>query len=590
MDNPPIYATAGTASKNRPSLGRFLFLSLWLTCMLVPGAAAQSEPARSDFGGVVATVQPLATDAAVDVLADGGNAVDAAVAAALMLGVVDSHNSGLGGGCFILIRKPNGELLAIDGRETAPAGATADMYVREGIADTQLSQTGPLASGVPGALAAYELALRQAGSRTLAALCRPAAEVAAAGFAIDRVMAGNLERNAPTIRRFPATADILLQPDGSPWTTGQVLIQSDLARTYRAIAEQGSAWFYRGEYAEQVDAWMANNGGLLRKKDFQAYRAVLRDPIVTTYRGYQIIGFPPPSSGGIHVAQILNILEAFDLRELHARDPALLVHVVAEAMKLAFADRAHWLGDSDFVRVPRGLIDKPYARQLASRIQLDKAIGHVDHGEPPDWQTHTFGKHTTHIAAADANGYWVAITATINTSFGSKVIVPGTGLLLNNQMDDFAVQPGVPNAFGLVGSEQNRIEPGKRPLSSMSPTIVLKDGQPILTIGAAGGPKIITAVLLGIIRTLDLELPLDEAIAAPRWHHQWRPDTLFVESKLPMGIVNALKKRGHDVGTLESAGVSQGIQRLPDGSFLGVHDPRVPGKAATSKTPSVVPQ
>jgi gamma-glutamyltranspeptidase / glutathione hydrolase len=255
--------------------------------------------------------------------------------------------------------------------------------------------------------------------------------------------------------------------------------------------------------------------------------------------------------------------------------------VIAEAMKLAFADRAYWLGDADFVSVPRGLLDKGYARELASKIQLDRAIAVDSHGQPPGWKDNTFGKHTTHITAADADGTWVAITATVNTTFGSKVIVPGTGVILNNEMDDFSAQPGAPNAFKLIGAENNAIAPGKRPLSSMSPTIVLKDGQPVFTVGAAGGPKIITQALLAIVRQIDFGMPLHEAVAAPRIHHQWRPDHIFIESKLDKETRAGLLKRGHKLEELDSGGVTQAIRWLPiERVFLGVHDPRVPGKAA----------
>lgn len=562
------------------------FLGLLLIVQFAP-ITAQGQETTSDRQftargrqSVVATVQPLATQAGMDAYAAGGNAVDAAVAAALTLGVVDSHNSGLGGGCFILIRQPNGEFLAVDGRETAPAAATTDMFVRDGKAVAELSQTGPLASGVPGALAAYAAALDRAGKLPLAQLLQNAATVAENGFPIDRIMARNLRNNQQTLARFPATAAVLLRQDGQPLREGDMLTQTDLAKTYRAIADDGPAWFYQNEFAQRTAAWMKDHGGILTAEDFRGYEAKDRVPIRTTYRNLEIIGFPPPSSGGVHVAQILNILEAFDLRALHEQDPALLVHVVAEAMKLAFADRAYWLGDADFARVPRGLIDKTYAGRLAKQIRLDAVLNVPRQGLPPDWETNVFGKHTTHIAAADNEGYWVAITATINTSFGSKVMVPGTGLLLNNQMDDFSAQPGVPNAFGLVGNANNRVEPGKRPLSSMSPTIVLRDGQPIMTLGAAGGPKIITQVVLGIIGVADLGWPLDRALAAPRWHHQWRPDTLFVEDRMAPELVRALNDRGHRVEVLGAAGVSQGIQRLDDGAFLGVHDPRVPGRAA----------
>ncbi len=552
--------------------------------LCVPILLLLSQAARADTAtaqrGMVATVQPVATEAGLKAFHSGGNAVDAAVAAALMLGVVDSHNSGLGGGCFVLIRRPDKSLLAIDGRETAPAAARRDMFVRNGTAVPELSQTGPLAVGVPGALAAYELALKLAGRSELADHLRPAAEIAQSGFPIDRVTAANLRDKAKQLARFEGSKQVLLRADGQPWQEGQLLVQADLANTYRAIADHGIAWFYDGPFAQRIDEWMSANGGILTAEDFGNYRAIQRTPLVTTYRGLTIVGFPPPSSGGVHVAQILNTLEHFDLTLLHAEDRPTFAHVIAEAMKLAFADRAHWLGDADFADVPRGLIDKSYARKLAGRIN-PKNVAAVDgHGLPPNWQSDLFGKHTTHIAAADAEGNWVAITATINTTFGSKVIVPGTGLVLNNEMDDFSSQPGAPNAFGLIGNENNAIAPGKRPLSSMSPTIVLQDDEPLLTLGAAGGPKIITQVVLGIVRFVDVQLPLEDSVGQPRWHHQWRPDRLFLEASFPPPLSQALEARGHSIQFLDAAGVMQAITRMPDGTFQGVADPRVPGKAA----------
>lgn len=529
--------------------------------------------------GVIATVQPLASAAGRQAYKDGGNAVDAAVAAALTLGVVDSHNSGLGGGCFILVRTPDGSLMAIDGRETAPAAATRDMFLRDGRAVADLSQHGPLAVGVPGALAAYSLALEKAGRLKMPAMLREAANIAETGYPIDSVMARNLIENADLIRRFPATSRILLRDNSRPYQTGEILVQKELAQLYRAIADEGTPWFYESPFPDQVEGWMTANGGILTADDFRNYEVKTRTPIVTTYRGHTVIGFPPPSSGGVHVAQILNILECFDIASLFQQDPAAFMHVVAEAMKLAFADRAHWLGDSDFAPVPKGLIDKDYARQLAKLIKTDATSDVIRHGIPADWRTNVFGKHTTHIAAADQEGYWVAITATVNTSFGSKVIVPGTGLVLNNEMDDFSAQPGVPNAFGLLGNRNNAIAPGKRPLSSMSPTIILRDGEPILTLGAAGGPKIITQVVLGIVLTLDLKLPVDQSLAATRWHHQWRPDLLMVEGPVAENLLTGLRQRGHRIEFLESAGVMQAAWRTPAGALMGVHDPRVPGLA-----------
>lgn len=538
---------------------------------------------------MVATVHPLATDAGLEALRRGGNAIDAAVAAALTLGVVDGRNSGIGGGCLILIRLADGRLVAVDGRETAPGKASRDMYLRGGRPQPELSKVGPLACGVPGALAAYDKVVRGYGRLRLADLLLPAAEIAAAGFPIDPTYAGNLKRAAKDLGRFPGSRAVLLKADGSPYRTGEMLKQPDLARTYRAVAEQGTGWFYRGPFARRVEGWMARHGGILAAGDFARYRPRRREPVQSTYRGYTVVGFPPPSSGGVHVAQILNVLERFDLKTLYARSPADFYHVLAEAMKLAFADRAYWLGDPDFADVPRGLVDQRYAAELAGRIELGKAIKVSRHGRPPRWEQDHFGKNsvgrgerdTTHIAAVDAEGNWVAITATVNTSFGSKVIVPGTGVVLNSQMDDFSIAPGTPNVFGLLGGQANAVAPGKRPLSSMSPTIVLKDGKPILTLGAAGGPTIISQVVLTIVRHLDLGMPLPAAVAAPRIHHQWMPDELRIEESLDDAIAAELKSRGHTVKPERQIGVLQAIGISPDGrALIGVHDPRVFGKAA----------
>jgi gamma-glutamyltranspeptidase/glutathione hydrolase len=560
-----------------------LLLGVLLPACCLASRCAPVEAAH----GTVATVHPLGTDAGVRALKRGGNAVDAAVAAALTLGVVDGRNAGIGGGCFILIRRADGKVVAIDGRETAPAAATRDMYLRDGKPQPELSLTGPLASGVPGALAAYDHALRHHGRLELRDLLLPAAEIAEEGFAIQPAYASALEQTADKLARFEGSRGVLLKPDGSPYAAGERLKQPDLARTYRAVAERGIDWFYRGPFARHVGKWMSRNGGILTADDLAAYRVRRREPVRTRYRQYTIVGFPPPSSGGVHVAQILNVLEQFDLRSLHQRDPALFYHVVAEAMKLAFADRAHWLGDPDFADVPRGLVDKEYAKELAARIRLDAVTAVLTHGGPPRWRHDHFGKHTTHVAAADGEGNWVAITATVNMGFGSKVIVPDTGVILNNQMDDFSVAPGVPNAFGLLGAEANAIAAGKRPLSSMSPTIVLRDGRPVLTLGAAGGPKIISQVLITVLYHLDLGMELPEALAAPRIHHQWRPDELLVEQSLDAAIVAALEKLGHrverarSIGVTQAIGVTRSIGVSPDGpALVGVHDPRVRGRAA----------
>jgi gamma-glutamyltranspeptidase/glutathione hydrolase len=532
--------------------------------------------------GAVASVHPLATDAGMNALKRGGNAVDAAIATAITLGVVDGHNSGLGGGCFILIRAADGSVTAIDSREKAPALATRDMYLKDGKVDDAASKTGALASGTPGALAGYALAIKKHGKLKLADLLLPAAEIAENGFAIDAVYERKLESVHDDLAKFEGSKEVLFKADGSLPKKGDVLKQPGLAHTLRMIAEHGPEWFYKGEFAEKVDAWMQANGGVLRKEDFAAFAPTLREPLRSTYRGYEVVGFPPPSSGGVHVAEILNMLEGFDLAAMSKVDRT---HVIAESMKLAFADRAYWLGDPDFVKVPRGLLDKAYAKSLAEKIDLTKVVEVPTHGDPPQAATDVFGdtlKHTTHLSAADVEGNWVALTQTVNTAFGSKVIVPGTGVVLNDQMDDFAVAPGTPNAFKLVGAEANAVAPGKRPLSSMSPTIVLKDGKPFLSIGAAGGPTIISQTLQNLVNILDLKMGVVEAIAAPRVHHQWSPNELKIETIIGEDVMEAMKQRGHTLQPLTKIGlgVSQGVMWDDEAkSFRGAHDPRAFGKA-----------
>lgn len=548
---------------------------LWVLCfsLLVPGTGVAGS-------GCVATVHPLATDAGLAALARGGNAIDAAVAAALTLGVVDPSNSGIGGGCFIVLRLADGSLAAIDGREIAGAKATPDMYVRDGQVQPQLSRRGPLAVAVPGALAAYDAAVGQFGRLSLADLLLPAAELAERGFPVDAGYARRFRSAAKDFAQDPGCRQVFLQADGSPTAEGDTFLQADLARSYRAIAEHGTDWFYRGPLAQQVEAWMAANGGILTADDFAAYRAKRREPVVGTYRGLTVVSMPPPSSGGIHVVQILNILEQFDLKAIHRRDPAQFYHVLAEAMKLAFADRAHWLGDPDFVNVPKGLVDKHYAAALARQIRLDGVAEVAGHGEPPGAETDFFGKHTTHLAAADSDGNWVALTATINTSFGARVMVPGTGILLNNEMDDFSAAPGIPNVFGLVGSDANAIAPHKRPLSSMSPTIVLRDGRPVFTAGAAGGPRIITQVAQALVYHFDLGMDPAAALGVRRIHHQWSPNTLYLERGFDPDVGRRLEAFGHRV-VPAGTGVVQAVARTDDGQWIGVHDPRVRGKAAS---------
>ena len=553
-----------------------------LRCLLLLLLALPLGQAAEKTGAVV-TVHPLATKAAEYAFIQGGNAVDAAVAAALTLGVVDGFNSGIGGGCFMLIRKPNGTFEAIDGRETAPQKASRDMFLHDGKADPGLSRTGALAIGVPGALAAYDLAIREHGNIDLAEHLGQAAAIAEKGFALDKAYLRRLDQAVEKLRQFPDSARIFLGPDGNAWPIGHSLKQPDLARSYRKIARHPTDWFYRGQFALKTEEWMLANGGLISRADLAAYKARRREPVRSTYRGFEIVGFPPPSSGGVHVAQILNILETFDLRSMPPNSPRF-VHHVAEAMRLAFADRAHWLGDADFAPVPKGLASKKYASELARRIHPDKVTNVERHSTPPDADTNLFGKHTTHFSATDSGGWWVACTATVNTTFGSGVVLPGTGIVMNNEMDDFSAQPGTPNAFGLIGAEANAVAPGKRPLSSMSPTIVLRDGKPVFTVGAAGGPTIISQAVLAIIHFIDHGMTPAKALGQARFHHQWKPNRLLVEKALGQATIDELRKMGHTVKVTDSIGAAQALGLGQAGRpFTGAADPR--GRGVFSVTP-----
>lgn len=541
--------------------------------LLISALALANDYATTSPDGeaAVATVNPYATSAALDALAKGGNAIDAALAAAFTLGVVDGQNSGIGGGCFILVRLADGRILALDGREMAPAAARADMYIVDGRADPALSRVGALAIGIPGSVAAlYELQ-KVGGKLAWRDVILPAADLAERGFSIAPNMAERLARSADQIAHFPASAQIFLDKKGQPYPAFSTLQQTDLANTYRRLAKQGPDYFYRGAFAQQTEAWMKHNGGIITAKDFAEYTLKQRKPIVSQFAGYTLYGFPPPSSGGIHVAQILNILTQLDITK---KNPAERYHLLAEATKFAFADRAYWLGDEDFVSVPHALADTNYAATIAAKIDHQKVTKNVTHGDLNIDLDALMNKHTTHIATADLDGNWVAITTTVNTSFGSKVVIPGTGVIMNNQMDDFSAQQGVANVFGLVGSEANAIQARKRPLSSMSPTLVFKDGKPVMTLGAAGGPTIISQVVQTLLFTLQDQMPIAEAVAQPRLHQQWSPNVLMVESAMPEAIQQALRSKGHDIKVWPAMGVTQAIQ-LRDGKLYPVTDPRI---------------
>ncbi len=565
---------------------------------LAHGAALSSLPFTSSFSlaqdsnsqvtgskrtgtskeGAVATVHPIASRAAIEAFRQGGNAIDAAAAASIMLTVVDGFNSGIGGGCLAMIRTADGKILALDGREKAPALAKPEMFYRNGKPDPKLSQVGPLAAGVPGLLAALDRLTSSHGKLTLANGFAGAAEVASQGFVLDENYVRRLRLVAKSLKRFPPSAKILLDSGGSPWQPGHKLVQKDLGKTLTNLADKGVEWFYQGEFAEVTGRFLAEQGGVMQASDFAEYNTVLREPINSNYRGNRVYGFPPPSSGGIHIAQMLGMLSGFDVKETFNKSAATGRHLLLEVMKRAMADRAYWLGDSDFAKVPLGLLDRSYLRERAAGIKLDQTSKIDSHGQPPRADIDLFGKggHTTHLTTADAEGNVVAITQTVNTTFGNKMIVPGTGVVLNNELDDFSIAPGVRNAFGLLGSEANLIAPGKRPLSSMSPTIVLDhSGAPILSCGAAGGPKIITTVLQVLVQVLDLGQSIDEAISSARAHHQWSPDTAVCENAIKDEVVEQLARFGHNIARIRSAAVSQGLS-IQDGIIEAASDPRVP--------------
>ncbi len=538
---------------------------------------------------MVVTSQADATRAGVEILAAGGNAVDAAVAAAFAIGVTQPFSTGIGGGGFILIRLADGQLVAIDAREMAPAAADRDMYVRPGV-PKRASVRGPLAVATPGLVAGLALTLERYGSLTLAEVVAPAVRLAREGFAIGSRHARIIEFMRPRLaEHFPETARIQFPKDGAPAEPGWRLVQSDLADTLAAIALEGPRVFYEGRIAEAIAADQAKRGGLVGLADLRGYQVKLREPVQGTYRGYQIYSFPPPSSGGIALVEALNILEGLDLAS-HGPGSSASIHRIAEALKLAFADRAAFLGDADFVDVPQAqLIDKAYAADLRARInppwwrrapwrwgRREAALELAGPGLPLN------DSGTAHLSVTDAAGNAVAITKTINTLYGSGITVPGTGILLNNEMDDFAKAPNEPNVFGLVDTRgMNAIAPFKRPLSSMTPTIVTKDGHTVFVTGSPGGPRIISTTLLTILNFVDYGMDVQQAVSAPRFHHQWIPDKLYVEPATPDDVVEALRARGHEVEVSQrNWSAAEAIAINPEtGWHSGGTDPRTDGLA-----------
>jgi len=503
--------------------------------------------------------------------------------------VTDPYHSGIGGGGFILVRLASGEVVAVDARETAPAAADRDMFVGGDVAE-DASRVGPLAVAVPGLVAGAALALERYGTMSLAEVLEPAIRLADEGFAIGprHARAAGYWVQRGLHERFPETAAIQLPPVGEDIRAGWVLRQPELAGTLRTLAREGPKAFYEGEIAAAIVAEMERRGGLVTADDLAGYTPLLRTPIRGRYRGYDVISFPPPSSGGIALVEILNILSGFDLAQMGAGSSAS-VHRAAEAMKLAFADRATWLGDSDFVFVPiHGLTSPAYADRLRSHINppwwrkapwywgRERAIRVL----PPAPAAEDGG--TMHLSVTDAAGNAVAITQTINLLYGSGITVRGTGIVLNDEMDDFSVATNEPNAFGLVDTRgANAVAPGKRPLSSMTPTIVERDGRVFMVSGSPGGPRIITTTLLTLLNVIDWGMNVQEAVAAPRFHHQWVPDQLLVEHAFPADVIDALRARGHVVKVSDRDWSSaQSIVIDPEtGVHYGGTDPRTDGAA-----------
>ena len=516
---------------------------------------ASPNDAQQRGAGLVVSDNKLATEAGMEILNRGGNAVDAAIATAFALAVVDQAASGLGGGGFMMIYDARDKRAhALDFRETAPEAARADLYVRNGKPAPSLSLTGALAVAVPGEVAGLLTAMKRFGSLPLAVLMAPAIRLAIEGFPLDASLRYAIERQSSNMKKFPELGRVFLVKDEVP-PEGEIIRQPDLGQTLKAIVSEGVDVFYQGWVAQAIADTVKKEGGVLALDDLRSYKAVWREPLVGSYRNRTVITMPPPSSGGVALIQMLNVLEGHQLNQL-AHNSGTYLQLLAEAMKHAFADRAQYLGDPDFVKAPIStLISKDYATWIRGRISPIKTYPAKYYGLR-NFKTEQGG--TTHFSVLDRFGNAVACTLSVNTRFGSKILVPKTGIVLNNEIDDFAIHPSG-NVYGLVGNEANALQPKKRPLSSMTPTIILQGDRPELIVGAAGGPRIISATLQAIINVLDFHMPVKEAVEAPRIHHQWIPEEINVEAKLAPETKKSLERRGHTVKERTALGVVQAI-------------------------------
>ncbi len=565
-----------------PSARRALLPALAMLAVAAAAAPSRADPyPATGRQGMVVAAHPLAARAGLEILRAGGSAADAAVATALALAVVEPYSSGLGGGGVIVtFDAAAGRAAALDCRETAPLASRSELYLRAGRPDTALSQDGALAVATPGLVRGLWELHDAAGRLPWASLVRPAADLARGGFAVDSLFAARVAERAP---RFNAAARAVFLPGGAVPCPGAVLVQPDLAATLDAVAAGGAGAFYTGPVAEAIAGGVRAEGGVLTAADLAGYRAVWREPLRGTYRGLTLWTMPPPSSGGVLLIEMLNVLEGFDLSAA-GYGSADAWHPMIEAMKFAFAERSRWLGDPDFFHVPVArLTGRAHADSLRARIRPDAAIPWRLAGAPPARaDSAKAGRgHTTHLSVVDRDGNAVAATLTVNLTFGSGLVAPGTGVVLNDEIDDFALAPGVPNAFGLVGGEANAIAPRKRPLSSMTPTIALKDGRVFLVLGSPGGSRIITAVLQVLVNVVDFGMDIEQAVRVPRIHHQWLPPLVWGE---PYGIspdtARRLRERGHVLATRASVGNVQAILVDPaSGLRTGASDPRGVGEA-----------
>jgi gamma-glutamyltranspeptidase/glutathione hydrolase len=578
-------------SSARRALIRFLIFCALSTLVAATAAAAPLRPTHAPHA-IVTSVHELASRAGVEMLRAGGNAVDAAVATGFALAVVHPQAGNLGGGGFLLLRRANGETHFIDYREKAPAAATENMYldaqgnvIPESSKDS--SVVGYRAIGVPGSVAGMVYAEQKYGKLTLEKVMAPAIKLAREGFPLAYEDTQDL-RNDEYLPRFPESKRIFLR-DGNFYQPGDIFKQPDLARTLERIAKNPDD-FYHGAMARELAAAIHKGGGLVTAADLAAYEVKEREPIHGLYRGYEIISAPPPSSGGVALIEILNILEGYDLAKLGNRS-ADAIHLEAEAFRRAFYDRADFLGDPDFARIPVAqLIDKKYAAAWRESIELNHASVSKDLKRPPFSELERVAQsrtaairepeNTTHYSVVDAEGNAVSVTTTLNDTLGSRVTAEGLGFLLNDEMDDFASKQGVPNAYGLIQGPANAIGPNKRPLSAMTPTIVLKDGKLFLVLGTPGGPTIITTVANVLIGVVDFSLDIAEAVNAPRFHNQWLPDGILVEDRLSPDTMNVLRSKGHQLKVEHFWGDGECILVDPKtGERLGASDGRNNGKA-----------